>query len=211
MQLPRTWEDTELPVTPDLCIHADGSVPSSWESTSSAGDPLWQLANEAGRSKSNLLQGKFKPTLRWPVFFPGKIACALILVSCSLLVCGLYHQLKAGQAERQMAALYQHLSPGQPLTASPAEEARKKVRQMQNILKEPQLFKLLPYATEALSLWEQPQLQSLIFDSAKNELVITLLKEDTQLPSPTEDHGISIAMTEGPSDNLVILTVGGEQ
>ncbi|SQI32991.1 Uncharacterised protein [Serratia plymuthica] len=82
---------------------------------------------------------------------------------------------------------------------------------MQNILKEPQLFKLLPYATEALSLWEQPQLQSLIFDGAKNELVITLLKEDTQLAPPTEDNGISIAMTEGPSDNLVTLTVGEEQ
>ncbi|MGQ8706431.1 type II secretion system protein GspL [Serratia sp. TSA_198.1] len=211
MQLPCAWEDTELPVTPDLCIHAGGSVPSTWESGSCAEDPLWQLANEAGRSKSNLLQGKFKPALRWPRFIPGKIACALILVSCSLLVCGLYHQLKAGQAERQMAALYQHLSPGQPLTASPVEEARKKVRQMQNILKEPQLFKLLPYATEALSLWEQPQMQSLIFDGAKNELVITLLKEDTQLAPPTEDNGISIAMTEGPSDNLVTLTVGEEQ
>ncbi|MEE4409816.1 MULTISPECIES: type II secretion system protein GspL [unclassified Serratia (in: enterobacteria)] len=211
MQLPCAWVDSELPVTPDLCLHAGDTVPPAWESESSAGDPLWQLANEAGRSKINLLQGKFKPALRWPWFIPGKTACALILISCSLLVCGLYHQLKAGQAERQMAALYQHLSPGQSLTASPVEEARKKARQMQNILKEPQLFKLLPYATEALSLWEQPQLQSLIFDGAKNELVITLLKEDTPLPLPSEDNGIVITMTEGPSDNLVILTVGGEQ
>ncbi|RJF54807.1 general secretion pathway protein GspL [Serratia inhibens] len=211
MQLPGAWKDTELPVTPDLCIHAGVSVPSAWEGVSSAGDPLWQLANEAGRSKSNLLQGKFKPALGWPRFMPGKTACALILVSCSLLVCGLYHQLKAGQAERQMAALYQQLSPGQPLTASPVEEARKKVRQMQNILKEPQLFKLLPYATEALSLWKQPQLQSLIFDGAKNELVITLLKEDTQLPLPTEDNGINVAITEGPAVNLATLRVGEVQ
>ncbi|MNG91362.1 hypothetical protein D3C79_502710 [compost metagenome] len=73
------------------------------------------------------------------------------------------------------------------------------------------MFKLLPYATEALSLWKQPQLQSLIFDGAKNELVITLLKEDTQLPLPTEDNGINVAITEGPAVNLATLRVGEVQ
>ncbi|CAI0969924.1 type II secretion system protein GspL [Serratia entomophila] len=211
MALPHAWAATAPPVTPDLCLHADADVLPGWENASRVEDPLWLLTDEAWRSKSNLLQGKFRPAASWPRFMPGKTACALMLASCSLLACGLYHQLMAGQFERQAAAVTQRLLPGLPPGVSAAEAASRQVRQMQNIINEPQLFTLLPYASEALSLWEQPQLQSLTFDGAKNELTITLFKEQVTLPPPSEDSGIHISMTQGAAPDVAILRVGGEQ
>lgn len=211
MTLPHTWGATELPVPPDLCLYADGDAPPEWQNVARVEDPIWQLAEEAWRSKGNLLQGKFRPVAGWSRFLPGKTACALMLVSCSLLACGLNHQLMARQFERQAAALTQRLLPELPPGVSAAEAASMQVRQMRNIINEPQLFALLPYATEALSLWEQPQLQSLTFDGTKNELVITLFKAHVTLPPPSEDGDIHITMTQGAAPDVAILRVGGKQ
>lgn len=211
MALPHAWGTTDLQVPPDLCLHADGHVPPEWQNATRVEDPIWQLADEAWRSKVNLLQGKFRQAASWTRFLPGKTACAWVLMSCSLLVCGLYHQLMAGQFERQAAALTQRLLPGLPPGVSAADAASKQVRQMHSIINEPQLFGLLPYARETLSLWEQPQLRSFTFDGIKNELVITLYKAHVTLPPPSEDGGIHISMTQGAAPDVAILRVGGEQ
>ncbi|MEX5714974.1 hypothetical protein IC615_10265 [Serratia ureilytica] len=61
-------------------------MPAGWETARIDEDPLWRLAEEAWNSTSTLLQGRFKPGVRWPRRLPDKTACAMLLLSGSLLV-----------------------------------------------------------------------------------------------------------------------------
>lgn len=211
MPLPEAWGDCLPPPAPDWCLHRGGKVPPTWEGALIEEDPFWRLAEEAWHSKFNLLQGRFKPAARWPRLMPDKITCALLLLSGSLLASGLHHQLMAAQAERQIVALSQRLLPGQPLAALSEQAVREQVRRMQNALNAPQLFSLLPDAVEALSAWEPPQVQSLAFDAARDQLVVTLFRNDLPLPPPTHGDGLSISFDEGSTPNQAILTIGGER
>lgn len=210
MPLPDAWE--ERAPLPDWCRHCGGPVPAAWEGALVDEDPLWRLAEEVWRSKFNLLQGRFTPPARWPRLMPGKIACALLLASGSLLAGGLHHQRMAGQTERQIVALYQRLLPGQPAAAFSEQAVKERIRRMQSALNAPQLFKLLPYAAQALSAWEQPQVQALAFDAAGDQLVVTLLSNGAPAQAAaTNDEDVSISIDEGSMPDRTLLTIGGRK
>ncbi|MBH2758812.1 type II secretion system protein GspL [Serratia ureilytica] len=212
MQLPDAWGDSVPWPTPDWCLHSGGEVPVGWETARIDEDPLWRLAEEAWNSTSTLLQGRFKPGVRWPRRLPDKTACAMLLLSGSLLVGGLHHQLKARQSESQITALTQRLLPsGETAPAFAERAAQTWARRMQDTLNAPQLFRLLPYAAEALAVWEPPQLQALAFDAADDRLVVTVNRNDAPLPAPVNDGGVSMTFSEGSAPNQAILTVRGER
>ncbi|BEM51707.1 hypothetical protein SME20J_03940 [Serratia marcescens] len=211
MSLPDAWWDcTPLP-TPDWCLHCGGEIPADWEAVRIDEDPLWQLAQEAWSSPATLLQGRFKPSVRWPRRLPDKTACALLLLSGSLLVGGLHHQQMARQNESRIAVLSQRLLPGQTAPALVEQVAKAQVRRMQDVLNASQLFRLLPYAAGALALWAPPQLQALAFDAADDRLVVTLNRNDVPLPAPVNDGEISMTFSEGGAPNQAVLTVRGER
>ncbi|WP_440483394.1 type II secretion system protein GspL, partial [Serratia marcescens] len=83
MQLPDAWLGCASLPTPDWCLHRGGEVPAGWEAARIDEDPLWRLAEEAWNSTFTLLQGRFKPSVRWPRRLPDKTACALLLLSGS--------------------------------------------------------------------------------------------------------------------------------
>ncbi|WP_347813479.1 GspL/Epsl periplasmic domain-containing protein, partial [Serratia marcescens] len=182
-----------------------------WEAARIDEDPLWRLAEEAWNSTFTLLQGRFKPSVRWPRRLPDKTACALLLLSGSLLVGGLHHQQMARQSESQIAALSRHLLPGQAASAFAEQAVKARVRRMQDALNAPQLFRLLPYAAGALALWAPQQLQALAFDAADDRLVVTVNRNDVPLPAPVNDGEVSMAFSEGGASNQAILTVRGER
>ena len=128
-------------------------IPAGWEAARIDEDPLWQLAQEAWSSPATLLQGRFKPSVRWLRRLSDKTVCALLLLSGSLLVGGLHHQQMARQNESRIAGLSQRLLPGQTAPAFAEQAAKAQVRRMQDALNAPQLFRLLPYAAGALALW----------------------------------------------------------
>ncbi len=211
MSLPDAWRDcTPLP-TPDWCLHCGGEIPADWEAVRIDEDPLWQLAQEAWSSPATLLQGRFKPSVRWPRRLPDKTACALLLLSGSLLVGGLHHQQMARQNESRIAVLSQRLLPGQTAPALVEQVAKAQVRRMQDVLNAPQLFRLLPYAAGALALWAPPQLQALAFDAADDRLVVTVNRNDVPLPAPVNDGEVSMTFSEGGAPNQAVLTVRGER
>lgn len=211
MQLPDAWLGCASLPTPDWCLHRGGEVPAGWEAARIDEDPLWRLAAEAWNSTFTLLQGRFKPSVRWPRRLPDKTACALLLLSGSLLVGGLHHQQMARQNESQIAALSRHLLPGQAASAFAEQAAKARVRRMQDALNAPQLFRLLPYAAGALALWAPPQLQALVFDAADDRLVVTVNRNDVPLPAPVNDGEVSMAFSESGASNQAILTVRGER
>ncbi|MCP1104703.1 type II secretion system protein GspL [Serratia nevei] len=211
MQLPDAWlGGTSLP-TPDWCRHCGGELPAGWEAATLDEDPLWRLAEEAWNSTFTLLQGRFKPRVCRPRRLPDKAACALLLLTGSLLAGGLHHQLMARQSESQIATLSRHLLPDQAAPALAEQAANARVRRMQEALDAPQLFRLLPYAAGALALWAPPQLQALAFDAADDRLVVTVNRNDVPLPAPVNDGGVSMTFSEGNAPNLAILTVRGER
>jgi general secretion pathway protein L len=171
----------------------------------------WQLAQEAWSSPATLLQGRFKPSVRWPRRLPDKTVCALLLLSGSLLVGGLHHQQMARQNESRIAVLSQRLLPGQTAPAFAEQAAKAQVRRMQDALNAPQLFRLLPYAAGALALWAPPQLQALAFDAADDRLVVTVNRNDVPLPAPINDGEVSMTFSEGGAPNQAVLTVRGER
>ncbi|WP_148873568.1 type II secretion system protein GspL [Serratia marcescens] len=212
MQLPDTWGDSAPWPTPDWCLHGGGEVPAGWDTARIDEDPLWRLAEEAWNSPSTLLQGRFKPGVRWPRRLPDKIVCAMLLLSGSLLVGGLHHQLMARQSESQIAALSQRLLPsGETAPAFAERAAQAWARHMQDALNAPQLFRLLPYAAEALAGWDPPQLQTLTFDADDDRLEVTVNRNDVPLPAPVNDGGVSMTFSEGSAPNQAILTVRGER
>ncbi|MBX9334393.1 general secretion pathway protein GspL, partial [Serratia marcescens] len=158
-------------------------------------DPLWQLAQEAWSSPATLLQGRFKPSVRWLRRLSDKTVCALLLLSGSLLVGGLHHQQMARQNESRIAVLSQRLLPGQTAPAFAEQAAKAQVRRMQDALNAPQLFRLLPYAAGALALWAPPQLQALAFDAADDRLVVTVNRNDVPLPAPVNDGEVSMTFS----------------
>lgn len=211
MSLPDAWRDCTLLPTPDWCLHYGGEIPAGWEAARIDEDPLWQLAQEAWSSPATLLQGRFKPSVRWPRRLPDKTVCALLLLSGSLLVGGLHHQQMARQNESRIAVLSQRLLPGQTAPAFAEQAAKAQVRRMQDVLNAPQLFRLLPYAAGALALWAPPQLQALAFDAADDRLVVTVNRNDVPLPAPVNDGEISMTFSEGGAPNQAVLTVRGER
>jgi general secretion pathway protein L len=211
MSLPDAWRDcTPLP-TPDWCLHGGGEIPAGWEAARIDEDPLWRLAEEAWSSPATLLQGRFKPSVRWPRRLPDKTVCALLLLSGSLLLGGLHHQQMARQNESRIAVLSQRLLPGQTAPAFAEQTAKAQVRRMQDALNAPQLFRLLPYAAGALALWAPPQLQALAFDAADDRLVVTVNRNDVPLPAPVNDGEVSMTFSEGGAPNQAVLTVRGER
>ncbi|MEX0633405.1 type II secretion system protein GspL [Serratia ureilytica] len=176
MQLPDAWLGCASLPTPDWCLHRGGRFRRAGKRRALT-DPLWRLAEEAWNSTFTLLQGRFKPSVRWPRRCPTRPP-ALLLLSGSLLVGGLHHQQMARQSESQIAALSRHLLPGQAASAFAEQAAKARVRRMQDALNAPQLFRLLPYAAGALALWAPPQLQALAFDAADDRLVVTVNRND---------------------------------
>lgn len=211
LSLPNAWKDDAPLPTPDWYLHGGEAIPEGWEVTLVDKDPLWRLAEEAWSSTATLLQGRFKPSARWPDWLPGKTACALLLLSGSLLMSGLHYQQMARQSTSQIAALSQRLLPGQNSSGLAEQVAKAQARRLQDALNEPQLFRLLPYAAEALAVWSSVQLQTLVFDAGDNRLVVTMNKNDLPLPAPVNDGDVSTAFSAGVTPNQTVLTVRGVQ